>query len=458
MHPSLLLQAGLWADVPYPPSRLYATLAFMLAVVAGAVAVVRARFRRQLLGEIATTLGAFVLAIGTIVYTAAFRGLRPGEMVVAWVLSLAAIVWFVLRLNRIMMRPLDALERLGASIRRGDWAELLSTSGAGGVDEQLRTALGDVARLIDETRQTASAVLAASADVARIGTTVAEGARQVTSAVGRVERDAEAGRETATRIRRVAQDITSSAGGVHGAARETLEISRTVERQAQEGVSQAGEAAQRVSQIADLARGTMSRIRGLRDSSKTIGDVTEVVSGIARQTNLLALNAAIEAARAGEHGRGFAVVADEVRKLAEESKRSLEHIEALLREMMTRADEAAHEVETMEQAVREGEQTMQRAMGVFRAIEADARRTLDLAEGVVSATQAQDERVTELGTVSETVARVADGAARATGEVSQATERQEQLTDRLRTTAAALEQAAQSLGDTIARFGAGKAA
>jgi methyl-accepting chemotaxis protein len=122
--------------------------------------------------------------------------------------------------------------------------------------------------------------------------------------------------------------------------------------------------------------------------------------------------------------------------------------------MVARADEAAREVESMERAVREGEQTMQKAMGVFRAIEQDARRTLGLAEGVVEATQAQDARVTELGTVSETVARVADGASIATSEVAAATVRQAQLTERLRTTATALEGAARSLGETIGRFGA----
>ena len=449
-----LLQAGIWAEVPYPPVRLFFTLAFMFVVVAAAVAVVRWRFRGRLIADIATTLGIFLLAIGTIVYTVAFRGLRPFEMVAAWTLSLGAIAWFVVQLNRIMMRPLEALERLGASLRRGDWASLLAGQGAGGVDEQLRLALGDVARLIEETRRTAEAVLAASADVARIGGAAAEGAQQVSSAVERVSRDSEAGRETAVRIRQVAQDITASANGVDAAARETLEISRAVERQAQHGVEQASAAAQRVSDLAGLARGTMARIGGLREASKTIGDVTTVVSSIVSQTNLLALNAAIEAARAGEHGRGFAVVAAEVRMLAEQSKESLEHIDDLLRQMVSRADEAAHEVEGMERAVRDGEQTMQKAMGVFRAIEQDARRTLGLAEGVVEATQAQDARVTELGTVSETVARVADGAAIATDEVAAATVRQAQLTDRLRTTAAALEGAARSLGETIGRFGA----
>src|SRR5688500_9970503 len=119
-------EGGLWAGVPYEPMRLYATLAFMLVVVVVAVSVVRARFAGQLLAEIATTLGIFLLIIGTIVYTAAFRGLRTAEMVVAWTLSALAIGWFVTRLNRTMTRPLEHLDELGGAIRRGDWTRLLS--------------------------------------------------------------------------------------------------------------------------------------------------------------------------------------------------------------------------------------------------------------------------------------------------------------------------------------------
>src|SRR5919199_1371291 len=146
------LFADIWAGVPYPPARLYWTLGFMLGVVAAAILVVRRRFARQLLSELATTLGAFLVIIGAIVYTAAFRGLRPLEMVVAWLLSVLAIVWFVGRLNRTLMRA----------------------------------PLRDVGLLIEETQRTAGAVLSASSAVTTIGGAAAEGARQVTQSLARL--------------------------------------------------------------------------------------------------------------------------------------------------------------------------------------------------------------------------------------------------------------------------------
>jgi multisubunit Na+/H+ antiporter MnhG subunit len=95
----------------YPIERLWITLGFMFVVVFAAVGFVRWRFRHQLLAEIATTLGIFLLAIGTIVYSVAFCGLQLSHMIVAWSASLVAIVWFVRQLNLIMTKPLRDLDQ-----------------------------------------------------------------------------------------------------------------------------------------------------------------------------------------------------------------------------------------------------------------------------------------------------------------------------------------------------------
>jgi methyl-accepting chemotaxis protein len=438
--------------VPYAVSRLYATLAVMLVAIGVAVWIVRKRVANRLIVEITSTLGLFLLGIGTIVYTVAFRGLRPWEVVVAWLLSAPLIAWFVARLSAIMMRPLDELERLGHAIRNRQWSALLGNDGLA-AERHVRGALRDVAALIEETRTTAGAVLAASGRVNTIGGSVADGAERVADSLRRLEHGSEENLEAAERIREAAQRLTAAASAVDAAARETLTISGTVGGRAHDGVRRAEQATMHVTQIAELARDSVERVAALRHASTTIGEITQVIGEIAAQTNLLALNAAIEAARAGEAGRGFAVVADEVRKLSQRSAESLQRIEDLLHEIALRSDEAAERLQQMERSVGEGEQVMREAMHVFKGIELDAQRTLGLAQTVVEASQQQAALVGEVGNASELVARVAAETAAETTDASRATELQRELTERLRETGAALGGAAQSLDVVVMRFG-----
>ena len=439
-------------DVPYPASRLVFTLAFMLVVVVVAVLAVRWRFRRQLLAEIATTLGIFLLIIGTIVYTVAFRGLRAGEMVIAWLLSFAAIVWFVARLNRTMTRPLRELDRLGVSLRRGDWGRILA--GRTGDDRgNITAALRDVAALIEETRRTMDTLIRASERVTRVGGEAAGGAQDVGGALVRLAQGAQANLGVARRIRTAAEEITSASGEVIGAARETLQLSASMETLAGEGVQHAEGASERVSEIAGAAHASAERIEAMRQMSDAIGEITAVIHKIVRQTNLLALNAAIEAARAGEAGKGFAVVAEEVRVLATQSADSLKRIDALVAEMTTRTEDASRQIQRMELAVGEGKRVMTQAMEVFRRLEGDARRAHNLAESVVDASKRHASLVDELGTASASVLGEADAAAGETSRASEAMEKQRALTEGLRETAMALEADARALRDVIARFG-----
>ena len=439
----------------YDPSRLYATLAFMFVVVGAAVAFVRMRYARSLIADIASTLGVFLLVIGTIVYTVAFRGLRPIELVIAWILSFAAIAWFVVRLNAIMSRPLALLEQLAGAVRRGDWAVLLQGDDDVAGRADIAAALREVGGLIGETKKTATQVLGASSDVARIGATVADGAGRVTTQLTGVTGGVARSMDAARQIRLAATQLDEAAAATHASARESREISAKVEASAQLGVGRAASAMTAVTELAELARDLVERMDALRTSSGAIGDVTTVVGDIGRQTNLLALNASIEAARAGEAGRGFAVVAEEVGKLAMQSGGSVGRIEVLVREMTDRIEDASGRVARMESAVKRGEQVMREAVGVFQSIEQDARRTLALADAVLRASERQDALVRQVNEASALVADAADASSGAADEATRAMHHQRSLTEQLRETAHALEGSASSLSDIVSRFGGG---
>jgi methyl-accepting chemotaxis protein len=448
--------SDMWTGVPYPLGRLAFTLLFMFVAVGGVLLFVRYRFTNRLLADIASTIGVFLLVIGTIVYTVAFRGLRPIEMVFAWLFSGLAIYWFVSKMNAIVTRPLAHLDRLSKSIHEGDWASLLSSEA--GVDAPLEqrefgSALRDVADLISETQRIAEYVLAASGQVSSIGAAAADGSERNMQSLERFTAATQSSVQVAGRIRDTAKSLTAAADAVHGSANEALQISRTVQGRAKSGVAEAEQATNAVTEIAAISHETAARITAVREATGTIGEITHVVRDIVTQTNLLALNAAIEAARAGEHGKGFAVVADEVRKLAAQSASSLEHIEQLISEVSARMNEATRQIEHMDRSVGDAENVAHSAMGVFRTIEGDAQRTLDLASSVVTASQQQQLLVAHLKAASEEVMAVADSTASATHEVSQSTERQREVNAQLRKMSAELQSAAGSLAGVVRKFG-----
>lgn len=459
--------AGFWSGVPYPPARLYLTLGVMIVAVGCAVAIVHRRYPDRLLAQIASTLGVFLLIIGGIVYTVAFRGLRPWELVVAWGLSVPAIAWFVWRLNEIMNRPLALLEALGDSIKRGEWVAVLATNQAGAAghagahgagSETARTAnvhsaLRDVAVLVGETQRASRAVLDAAAQVAKIGATAADGADAVTAALERLESASQGNTDAARRIGDAATRLTGAARQVGGAARETLQISGAVQDRVQVGVSSAQAATERVSEISNATRDAAAALTELRAAAASATDITAEIRWIAQQTNLLALNAAIEAARAGDEGRGFAVVAQEVRNLSRRTTEALARIEGLLADIGVRTDGVDAQMTSVRAAAESGETVMRDALGVFRDLADRGERTVSLAQSVVEAATLAESLVTDLGTAAMLVIRVAESTATETVHVGETTVEQRSLMERLRTTSVALEGLARSLRDVVGRFG-----
>ncbi|NPA29894.1 MAG: methyl-accepting chemotaxis protein [Epsilonproteobacteria bacterium] len=347
------------------------------------------------------------------------------QMIITLIVDGVMLLVLILVIARAVVKPINSLKERIADIAHGDGdltrrIEIRSNDEIGEMARSINAFIEKVQTIVGNMKGTMERTV-------RVAGAIKEDADAITSTV---ETQSGLVAETKELADRIKTDLKVAEESVVETSEDVGETYRALENM-QQTLSQM---AMKIAEDAQGAKEVAQSVTSLADQTNQIKDVIAIIKDIADQTNLLALNAAIEAARAGEHGRGFAVVADEVRKLAERTQKSLTEIDAAVsvivqgvvqaqEEINTMADNAELVTETTDRVVNETDETMRRIKETIELSEKAVKETRDIDENLGSLVK-KNEGLKREAETTETMARRLEDISKELHEVTRMLERE----------------------------------
>jgi methyl-accepting chemotaxis protein len=238
-------------------------------------------------------------------------------------------------------------------------------------------------------------------------TQLVSAANEIASSSEQMSRGATSQTDQVTQISTAIEEMTATIVESSKNAGDATEGSRNAADTANSGGQIVNETIHGMQRIADVVRESSESIEKLAKSAEQIGEIISVIDDIADQTNLLALNAAIEAARAGEQGRGFAVVADEVRKLAERTGKATDEITNMIKGIQSETEEAVSSMQTGIQEVDKGRELADKAGNSLNEIVTVSQQVQNMIQQIATATEEQSTAAEQISKNIDNVSSVA---------------------------------------------------
>ncbi len=344
----------------------------------------------------AATLKEMNHAVGMM--TTAAETIAKNQLMLAF--TCIIIIVFIVIMGRIfgLKQLMDNIERLQkrlSCLSQGDFTHRFTVTHT---DNEVGQMFASYNNMVEQVSALVNNASQAAKRTSEFSKSVVEATRNVETGVGRQYTDID-------QVAAAMNEMSATVGEVANNAIQASKAARTADSKAKSGMGTVTKAVNQMQNMVGQLNDTSTVLDHLEEDSSSIGRVLEVIIGIAEQTNLLALNAAIEAARAGEQGRGFAVVADEVRTLAQRTQESTEEIRSIIEQLQGRAKNAVISMKQSSELASDSVQQAEQASEALQQI-ASAVDTISSMNTMIAAAAEQQNQVAE--SVDQRITSISD--------------------------------------------------